>query len=93
MKVIKVVYNNQTSDILNILKDERIKNVIIETYNIDFFKDKKKAIPIMTRFGTKEVPLIVFADENLIEYSAIWKESKSSITADLILQHINETGI
>ena len=28
----------------------------------------------MTRFGTTKVPLIVFADENLEEFNAIWSE-------------------
>ena len=28
----------------------------------------------MTRFGTKNVPLVVFENENLDEYAAIWSE-------------------
>lgn len=73
MKFIKVVYNDESDFILNILNEFDIKQ--IELYNIDDYKQKKKAIPIMTRHGTKNVPLIVFEDENLQEYAAIWSES------------------
>jgi uncharacterized membrane protein YoaT (DUF817 family) len=92
MKIIKVIYNNQTTNILDELKNIKI-NHILETYNIDFYKDRKKAIPIMTRFGTKNVPLIVFADENMEEYAAIWNESNSKITSDLITSYLNEISI
>lgn len=75
MKIIKVIYNDSTSFILDILFS--IKEVkYFEKYNIDDYKQKKKALPIMVRHGTKEVPLIVFEDENLQETSAIWSESK-----------------
>ena len=44
-------------------------------FTLDDYKQKKKAIPILTRHGTLNVPLIVFADENLDEYAAIWSET------------------
>ena len=74
MKILKVIYDNNTSFILDILVQISIK-IYIETYNISHYKSYKKAIPILTRFGTKNVPLIVFEDENLQEYGAIWSES------------------
>lgn len=73
MKFVKVIYNDDTSFILDILAKVE-KPVLPECYNIDDHRQKKKAIPIMTRYGTKNVPLLVFEDENLVEYAAIWSE-------------------
>lgn len=74
MRLIKVIYNFETTFIKDIVS-KFSKSNIIETYNIDITKEAKKANPIRTRFGTKEVPLIVFADENLEEIDAIWAET------------------
>lgn len=78
MKILKVVYNNGCKSILNIIDgiDKTKYSIFIEVYNISNRKDKKEAQGIMTRFGTKLLPLIVFEDENLIEYKAIWSERK-----------------
>lgn len=74
MKVLKIIYNNETKFILDIVgKLER--KVIINAFNLQHHKEKKKALPIMTRHGTTNTPLIVFLDENLEEYAAIWSES------------------
>lgn len=74
MKIIKIIYDDDTCFILDIV--ERVeKPKWIEQYNISDYRQKKKALPIMTRHGTKQVPLIVFEDENLQEYAAIWNES------------------
>lgn len=73
MKVIKVIYSNETKFILDIISNLTIK-CALEFYNVSNYKEKKKALPIMTRHGTDNVPLIVFADENLEEYNAIWSE-------------------
>lgn len=87
MKIIKVIYNSDTSFILDIIKKINRK-VYIDSYNLDVNKERKKAIPIMTRHGTKNVPLLVFENENLEEYAAIWSESnpdwKTEITNKLI---------
>lgn len=77
MKVIKVIYDINTQFINNIVDNIKHK-VIVERFTLDDYKQKKKAIPIMTRFGTTKVPLIVFEDENLIEYAAIWSEQNPS---------------
>ena len=74
MKVLKVVYSNETNFILDVIKNIKIKNYH-ECYNLDIYKDRKKAIPLMTRFGTKNVPLVVLLDENLNEIDAIWSEN------------------
>ena len=73
MKIIKVIYDNNSKFILDIVRNLLIK-VYLEEYNISNYKEHKKALPIMTRFGTKQVPLLVFEDENLHEYNAIWNE-------------------
>lgn len=75
MKILKVIYNEKTSYILDLIDMVPIK-IIINKFNIDNYKEKKKAIPIMTRHGTTQVPLLVFENENLDEYAAIWSESK-----------------
>lgn len=74
MKVLTVIYDNKSEYILDIVKSVQ-KKVLIQTFTLDDYKQKKKAIPILTRHGTLNVPLIVFADENLDEYAAIWSET------------------
>lgn len=75
MKILKVIYDNNTKFILDLIKLVDTK-IYVESYDYSHHKEKKKAIPIMTRHGTDNVPLIVFEDENLEEYAAIWSESK-----------------
>jgi hypothetical protein len=74
VKILKVIYDNDSKYILDIVHNLPIK-VYIEMYDAKHHKEKKKAIPIMTRHGTTNVPLLVFEDENLEEYAAIWSES------------------
>ena len=73
MKVIKVIYNDKT-DFINEIIDKIKEKVIIERFTLEDYKQRKKAIPIMTRHGTNNVPLIVFENENLEEFAAIWSE-------------------
>ena len=73
MKVIKIIYDINTQFINDIVDNIKHK-VVIERFTLNDYKQKKKAIPIMTRFGTTNVPLVVFEDENLIEYAAIRSE-------------------
>ena len=74
MKIIKIIYSEETKYIFDILSKIKTKH-IAETYDISFHKDKSQAYKILERYGTKSVPLLVFADENLEEYGAIWSES------------------
>lgn len=74
MKIIKVVYNENTKFILDIVRSYN-GLCITEEFNIDHFKETKKGRPILTRHGTNNVPLVVFEDENLEEVAAIWSES------------------
>lgn len=89
MKVLKIVYNNETKFILDVIKNIEIKNYH-ECYNLDVFKDKKKAIPLMTRFGTKNVPLVVLLDENLNEIDAIWSERNPDWKVEITKKLLNE---
>ena len=73
MKVLTVIYNDDSKYIINIV-DSIQEKVVIEKLTLEDYKQRKKAIPIMTRHGTTNVPLIVFSDENLNEYAAIWSE-------------------
>lgn len=88
MKILKVIYNEKTSYILDFIDMVPIK-IIINKFNIDNYKEKKKAIPIMTRHGTTQVPLLVFEDENLNEYAAIWNESKPN-WVEAIIRILND---
>lgn len=82
MKILKVIYNNDTRFILDLVKQIPVK-VYIETYDAGHHKEKKKAIPILTRHGTTNVPLLVFEDENLNEFAAIWSESNPDWLAEI----------
>mgnify|MGYP001063545291 CR=1 FL=1 len=74
MKIIKVVYDNSTDFILEII--ESFKDIaIVEKINASNYKNLKTVRGIQTRFGTKNFPLIIFEDENLEEVAAIWSES------------------
>lgn len=83
MKTLKVVFTNETDAICTIIGSITQK-FILEEYNISYRKDKKKAREIMERHGTKQVPLIVFEDENLQECSAIWNESNPDWREEII---------
>ena len=83
MKVIKVIFNNETTFINDIVSDIDIPH-IFEGYNISYLKDRRKAREIMERHGTKNIPLVVFEDENLQECSAIWSESNPDWEKEII---------
>ena len=83
MRFIKVIHDNNSNYIVEIIKE--ISNItLVEYYNIDINKEKRKAIPIMVRHGTKNVPLIVFEDENLQEVSAIWSEQNPDWKSEIL---------
>ena len=83
MRFIKVIYDNNSNYIVEIIKG--ISNItLVEYYNIDVNREKRKAMPIMVRHGTKNVPLIVFEDENLQEVSAIWSEQNPDWKSEIL---------
>lgn len=74
MKTVKVVYNDSTNFIINIVakfKDQ----AYIELYNFDIYKEKGKVRVLQEDYGTKIFPFVVFEDENLKGVAAIWSES------------------
>lgn len=83
MRFIKVIYDNNSNYIVETIK-EISNTTLVEYYNIDVNREKRKAIPIMVRHGTKNVPLIVFEDENLQEVSAIWSEQNPDWKSEIL---------
>lgn len=83
MRFIKVLYDDNSNYIVEIIK-EISNTTLVEYYNIDVNREKRKAIPIMVRHGTKNVPLIVFEDENLQEVSAIWSEQNPDWKSEIL---------
>ena len=74
MKIIRVLYDKSTKFILDIVKDFE-EEAIVKTINVESRHNFKQARAIQTNFGTKNLPLIVFEDENLEEVAGIWSES------------------
>ena len=83
MRFIKVLYDDNSDYIVEIIK-EISNTTLVEYFNIDVNREKRKAIPIMVRHGTKNVPLIVFEDENLQEVSAIWSEQNPDWKSEIL---------
>ena len=89
MKIIKIIYNKDTKFIVDLVKSLG-HNIYIESFNLDNRKDMKQAYSILTRFGTRQVPLLVFEDENLQEYNAIWSERKPNWEEEINKILVNE---
>ena len=83
MKVLTVIYDDKTEYITKIV-DNIQEKILIEKLTLEDYKQRKKAIPIMTRHGTTNVPLIVLSDENLDEYAAIWSEENPDLEKKII---------
>ena len=90
MKVIKVIYNAESEFILRVVEKITSKH-ILELYRTDYHKDKKKSREILERHGTKNLPLIVFENENLDEYAAIWSEQNPDWEKEINIK-LNENG-
>jgi hypothetical protein len=84
MKVIKAVFNNDTTFINDIISNIDIPH-IFEGYNISYLKDRTKRVrEMMARYGTKNLPLVIIENENLDEVSAIWSESDPNWKDEII---------
>ena len=79
-QLIRVVYDENCKFILDIIEKYNIKK---ETYSLNHNKEKKLAIPILTRNGTKNVPLIEFVDEEGEESKVIWSETNPNWEQEL----------
>lgn len=79
-QLIKVVYDENCKFILDIVEKYNIKK---ETYNLNHYKEKKLGIPILTRNGTRNVPLITLVDSSGEENKVIWSESNPNWKEEL----------
>jgi hypothetical protein len=78
--LIRVVYDEDCRFILDIVNKYNIEK---EFYNLSYYKERKKALPILTRNGTKNVPLIEFVDEEGEESKVIWSETNPNWEQEL----------
>lgn len=67
---LRVIYDDDTQYILDLIPE----NIYVESYNIDFYKEFKKALPIMVRNGTKNIPLVILVEDGE-ETKVIWSET------------------
>lgn len=74
MNTLKVLYNNKTKFIESIALEFN-KSFYVELYNFDIYKSKSKIRKMQENFGSKNYPLIIIEDENLIEIDAIYSEN------------------
>jgi len=74
MKTLKVLYNKDTDFILNIANKFKDK-VYLETYDANNYNQRGKVRVLQEDYGTKNLPLVIFEDENLHSIAAIWSEN------------------
>ena len=79
MKQINIIYNQDCEYVLNVVNKYCKDDIIKTTYNTDNYKEKKKALPIMVRNGTKNVPLITLINEDDEEYKVLWSENHDGV--------------
>ena len=91
MNTIKVIHNNDTKFILDIVKKFKSR-AYIEPYNFDTLRLRKKIYKMQEEFGSKKFPLIIIEDENIEEVAAIWSESNPDweSTIENILNQLEE---
>lgn len=75
-QVVRVVYDDSCRFILDIFEGIDPEIIEVETYNFDHYKEKKLALPIMTRNGSRNLPLVEFVDEEGESPKVIWSETK-----------------
>lgn len=78
--LIRVVYDEDCRFILDIVNKYNIEK---EFYSLNHYKEKKKALPILTRNGTRNVPLIEFVNEEGEESKVIWSETNPNWEQEL----------
>lgn len=74
MRVLKVVYDNKTSFIVDIVNSIK-GNYLVDFYSLNKRKEIKYAKEIQTELGTTKLPLIAFLDENFELVDGIWSEN------------------
>lgn len=81
--LVRIVYDDNCKFILDIL-DSIEFGIDVETYNFSHYKERKKALPIMTRNGTRNLPLAEFEDNDGEFSSVIWSETNPDWKEELI---------
>jgi glutaredoxin len=79
-QLIKVVYDDHCKFILDIIDKYNIGK---ETYSLDHYKERKKGIPILSRNGTRNVPLVVLIGDD--SEKVIWSENNPDWEKELDL--------
>jgi len=74
MKTIKVLYDNETSFIIDVVQKFNNK-AYIELFNFNKYKKRGTLRKMQEEHGTRNLPLIIFQDENLKDIMAIWSEN------------------
>ena len=96
-QVIKVVYDDNCRFILDIIEDLDPEVIEILTYDYNHYKERKEAIPIRTRNGTRNLPLVEFVDEEGETSKVIWSETnpdwKKEINKILKIKNTNNGNI
>lgn len=66
----KIIYDDNTLYILDIIQKY---NIDYEAYNVNNYKEKKKAIPIQTRNGSFNTPMVEYVND---DYEVVlWAEN------------------
>lgn len=73
--VAKIVYTDKCEDFKYYLEN---KGIIVETYDENHYKEKKKAILIKASCGTKMTPFIAFYNDDKELIKAFYGEDKSN---------------
>ena len=82
-QIIRVVYDDSSRFIRDIL-DSIEFGIKVETYDYSHYKERKKALPIMTRNGTRNLPVIEFVDMDGEESEVIWSETNPNWKDEII---------
>lgn len=74
MKTLKVLYNKDTDFILDTVNKFKDK-AYLEFYDTGNYNQRGKVRALQEDYGTKNLPLVIFEDENLHSIAAIWAEN------------------
>lgn len=73
MLTIRVLYDNNTDFIVPIVNNFK-EVTYIELLNMSTSKKKSRIRKLQEEFGSRNFPLVIFQDENLVNFDAIWSE-------------------
>jgi NADH:ubiquinone oxidoreductase subunit 3 (subunit A) len=88
MKKIKVVFDEKSDSILNLLSQCNEHELI--KYDCAFSDERKKGMQLMRKYGALTIPFIAFENEKGIEYKMIWVGDTNQPTVKEINKILNE---